>query len=235
MILWRVLAILTFVLFIASLILRHIIVRKNTKYTKGYDPDVLVKTSRENGTNNSYYSRHGADINVISRYVIRRSSFETSIILNYVKPLNHVVFYIAEFDSKRQLIDVLKVVEENTTTTSKIFVLDKRCKSVNVIVREADTILYNNEYIRPKKVSQVFAEQALSSLAIFSSLFVIRHIICEFMLKSDFSFYLESYIGLITFLIMLGVALIVFFSTSFARIHKIRKETLGGKVSYDFY
>ncbi len=235
MVLWRILAVMTTILFIASIILRRILKKKHTHFIKGYDKDYLVKKKMEAGFENSYYARHGVDSNIIMRYVIRKSSYETSMVANYSKPYKHIVYYVAEFDIKHKLIDVLKITEENTSTMSKIYVLNKKTSEINIIVRECDTILYSDEYVRPKKKSEVYIENSLVSLEIFSLLFTTRHIICEIFLKSSARFYLESEFGLITIAIIIGVSLLYLFISVAAKMHKIRKETLGGKISYDFY
>lgn len=231
MVLWRILAIMMIILFIASIVLRKIFERKHTHFIKGYDKDTLVKKKREAGFENSYYARHGADIDLINRYVLRVSSYERSLIVNYVKPVKHIVFFVAQFDKYHKLIDVLKITEENTTTISKIYLLNKKCSEVNIVVRECDTILYSDCYVRPKRKGEVYLEEGLLSLSIFSLLFTIRHFICEIILKSSARIYFESTFGLITVAIFLGVALLYLFISVAHKMHKIRKETLGGKIS----
>lgn len=235
MILTRIITLLLLILLIVSFIVRRILIKKNTRYIKGFDPDTLVKEKREFSTNNMYYARHGADTNVINRYVIRHSSYDKSLIVNYTKNFKHVMFFVAEFNKSKKLVKVLKVVEENTSQISKIFLLDKNCEYVNIVVRECDLVLYNPSYIVPRKKGEVIGEELFLGFEVFSIFMIIRQMIGEIMLKDSFKYYFNSYFGLITFLIALLISLIVILITISNKIHKIKKDTLGGKVVYEFY
>ncbi len=235
MLIWRILSILAFVLAIACIFLKRFVSHKNTKYFKGYEADNLIRTKREYATNNSYYAKTGTDKNVVTRYVIKKSSYETSVILNYAKAYQHVVLFIACFNKDYKVIDVLKVVESNTSEISKIFVLPKHTEYINVIVKECENVAYNGDYIRPKKFSNILFEQSFNAIQLFCLLFIVRNIGAEVLLPDSFIYYRRDFISTIVLLSMVLVSLLFLFITTLLKKHKMDKQRLGGGVVHEFY
>jgi len=234
-ILIRVMFIVSLTTLISAIVVKIIYKFKKNIYYKGFVVDQKVKEIREGGSQNEYYLVSGPDGDIIPRYVIRNSVYENSIVLNYKKGYERIVYYIACFNEKKEVIDVLEVCEENTTDTSRVIIIKRKTKYVNVIIRDCDGVRYNQSYIVPLRTRNIWLNQLFNTLILFNIL-VLFNIVSTRIIAQEFSaFYFKSLLGLISLFANLIISAIYFFVGSLTLLNKNQKERAGGKVSYEFY
>ena len=235
LILWRILSVVAVVTLVFSILVKSVAKFKKNIYFKGYVRDQKIKESREGGSLNKYYLVEGPDSNLIPRYVLRKSVYENSIVLNYKKPYDRIVFYIACFNKDNKIIDVIEVCEENTTDTSRVIVVKRKTKHVNVIVRDCDGTRYNQSYIVPLKAKNIWISQLFNTLILFNVLFLTYLGVGQLIASSFATYYYTSFFGLIALCAIIVISAIYFFVGSLQILNKNQKERAGGKVSYEFY
>ena len=223
MLLWEILAVFAIILSILCYVFRKILILKDMKCIKSYVGDNLVTTKREYGSENSYYSKSGEDKDIVCRYVIRKTNYETSVILNYTSEFKNVELYITCFNKKGKIIDILKIKETNTSINSKIYVLNKQTEYINVVVKNCNDVDYNLHYIRPEKMINLLGEQALTAVSIFCLLFASTIIGSVFVIPDTYMYYVTSDISHITFLAMLLISIIILIVTTISRKAKSKK------------
>jgi hypothetical protein len=234
-ILIKVMFIVALTTLISSIVVKIIFKFKKNIYYKGFVVDQKVKGLREGGSQNEYYLVSGPDGDIIPRYVIRNSVYENSIVLNYKKGYERIVYYIACFNEKKQVIDVLEVCEENTTDTSRVIIIKRKTKYVNVIVRDCDGVRYNQSYIIPLRTRNIWLSQLFNALILFNILAIFNFVSAKIIAQEFSSFYFKSPLGIISLVINLTISAVYFFVGSITLLNKNQKERAGGKVSYEFY
>ncbi len=235
MTLFNIIFVFSCIMFVLCIVIKKILSKKFRKFYKTYIEDYKFKEVREGGSDNSYYLVSSVDSNYIPRYVLRNSSYEKSIILNYNEPHEYISYYVAQFDKKNKLIDLTKVFDKNTSMTSRILLLNKKTKNVNVVVGECDGSVINQGYIIPKSKKQYFLEQTMGSIAFFSLIFIILYITLRLWLQDlAYTYLTSSMCGILLLFILFVIILYLIFSTLILD-HKSKKDHLGGKVYYEFF
>lgn len=235
MTLFNILFVFSCIMLVSCIIIKKILSKMFRKFYKTYVCDYKFKEVREGGSNNSYYLVSSVDSNYIPRYVLRNSVYEKSIVVNYSKPYEYISYYVAQFDKKNKLIDLIKVFDKNTSTTSRVLLINKKTNSVNVVVSECDGSVINHGYIIPKSRKQYFVEQLLGSISLFSLMFVVLYITLRLWLRDLAYTYLTSSMCAILLLAILFVTIIYLIVSTLILDNKSKKDHLGGKVYYEFF
>ena len=232
---FRILAIISLIVMILSIIIKVIFKFKKNHYFRPFKQDQLVKQIREGGSNNQYFLVSGPDADLIPRYVFRKSVYEYSVVCNFKKNFKRIVYYIVSFNEKNKVLDVLEVCEENTIDTSRVIIVNKKTKKVNIVVRDADSIRYNQSYIIPMSTKNIWLNQFFNTLILFNSLYVIRYLLVQLFASQFTTYYSLDMFGQIGLICIIVTSFIYFFVGAFETLNKNQKERAGGKVSYEFY
>ena len=235
MILFNLILVISCIMLLCGIIIKKILNYKHRKFYREFSLDFKFKEVRENGSNNSYYLVSSIDSNYIPRYVIRDSSYEKSIILNYNKSYKYISYYIALFNKDKKIIGLIKVYDKNTSTNSRILVLKNKTAYVNIIVNGCEDELVNPGYMVPKTLKQFMLEQLFSSISLFSFLYIVLYIATRIYLKDLTHTYFTSSMCTILMIGLLAITIIYLIVSAYLFNKASKANKLGEKVYYEFY
>lgn len=177
---WRILCLLSAVFFIAGVIVLVCLNLTKNKYYHNYHEDELLKKERSTNSVNSIYLTSGETKRFIKKYVICKSTYEKYLVCNFTEKFSKIKFYVAQFSKRKKLISALEITQcDLIDYSSRIIALKKRCAYVNVVIGEADGTVINRNYVRPMSIVRLRIYAFLKSFAIFTALFVLRHVVVE--------------------------------------------------------
>ena len=225
-------SIVVFVLLIAFLSIMRF--RKNIYY-KEYKPDDLFETSLDYNTKNSYYLVCNESRDFIKRYVIRKSTYERSLICNFTKKFGFISYFVVSYGFHDKVISVKHVIEKNTNLSSKIIRIPSGAKKINIFVQRADGVELNSNIIKPISKRNIALYSIFSSLALFTGLYAIRHFALMLILSKYFRPYLDTpwnFLGVI----LIGIIAIVYLIISIISLTvKNTRNRRGGALEYEFF
>lgn len=209
--------------------------RKNY-YLKKFEADELLKDFKEPDARNYIYSTKGITRRYIRRYLIRRGHYDSTIICNYNNNFDYISYYIVAYNRRRKPIQIIEVTETNTkTNSSKIFVLKRRCKYVNIHIKQIDNEVINSVFIKPipRKKAKLFA--GLASLCLFMFLFTVRHLLIIFVGEVLMEIYSNSLFNYVAIGVCLFISLLYFLTTYRTLKRRNFKNRIGGSLDYEFF
>ena len=235
MTLWNTLLVLALVILVADIAIMIIFrFRRNVHYI-AFSKDNLVKTTDDSGVKNYIYSTHGQTAEYIKRYVIRKSVNDDSVICNFNKNYDEIQYYVVQYSRKHKPINVKLVSEYNTNNSSKILVLKKRCKYVNIIIKRVNGVDINIRVIMPLSVKNMRLFSLCSSLLLFTSIFALRHFVTLLICGKYFKTFLNSAENLIG----IGVLALISVGNYFFSVLNLRRKNSkirsGGALEYEFF
>lgn len=238
---WRILCLVSAVLFIAGVIVLVCTNLTKNKYYHNYHDDELLKKERSVNSINSIYLTSGETKRFIKKYVVCKSAYEKYLVCNFTQKFNCIRFFVAQFSSRKRLISVLEITQKDLTDcSSRIIALKKRCKYVNVVIGEANGNVINQNYVRPISMYRLRLYAALKSVTIFTALFVLRHVIVEIMGgsvlygKNVAYQYLNNSLNYIAVGVSFALALLSYLVTVLSFRRKNAKVMNGGALEYEF-
>lgn len=177
---WRILCLISAVIFIVGVIVLVCTNLTKNKYYHNFCEDELLKKERSVNSVNSIYLTSGETRRFIKKYVVCKSAYEKYLVCNFTEKFRSVKFFVVQFSRRKRVISVLEITQKDLTDySSRIIALKKRCKYVNVVIGEADGTEINRDYVRPISMHRLRIYACLKSAAIFTALFVLRHVIVE--------------------------------------------------------
>lgn len=180
LLIWRILCIVSAVLFLAGVIVLFVTNLTKNKYYHNYHEDELLKKERSTNSVNSIYLTSGETKRYIKKYVVCKSTYEKYVVCNFAASFRYIKFFVVQFSRRKKVISVLEVVQrEVTEEASKIIALKKSCAYVNVMICAADGKFINQNYIRPISNYRLRLYAFLKSFTIFLGLFVLRQVLVE--------------------------------------------------------
>ena len=226
-----IIALISFVLIIAFLILKGLC--KN-RYYHSYISDDLIKNEPDGSANNLIFDVNSDTRKYIKRYIIRKSIYETSVICNYNKEYKDIAYYVTSFNSSFKPIDIVRVRENNTLTSSRIIKVSKNTKYVNIWVSEVDNTVLNTNELMPVPVRNLFLDSLLRSIAFFDFEFIFLVVILKVLLKNQARPFLYSmYFGIL--IGAAGVFALMMFIVGFLKRRRRNWKNKGRSiVSYEF-
>ena len=237
---WRILCIVSAVIFIAGVIVLVCTNLTKNKYYHNYSDDELIKKERSTNSVNSIYFTSGETRRFIKKYVVCKSAYEKYLVCNFTEKFKHIRFYVVQFSRRKRVISVLEITQKNLTgLSSRIIALKKRCKHVNVVIGEADDTVINQNYVRPMSMHRLRIYACLKSLVIFAALFVLRHVIVEVVggshiYGSDVAYqYLNNSLNYIAVAASFVLAVLSYLITVLCFRRKNAKA-MGGALEYEF-
>lgn len=223
----------TFVLLTMFLIIRRYC--KNKYYHSFYD-DELFKEEKNGNAKNYIYSPANETKEYILRYILRKSIYDKSIVLNYKEEYEYIEYYIKCFNKHKKVIQVVDVKETNTTTVSKIICLNRNTDRVNVFVKNVNhNVDINTSEIRPIPKKNIHLYSIAVSLNFFALIYALRHLILYLVLKSQFRPFLTNGWNYLTLLIILVSSVIMYILTFFSIRRRNFRNKNRGALRYEFY
>lgn len=229
----KIFAVLAIITLIFSICIRAIFRFKKNTYSYEFKKDELIKIRRENGGNNYYYNVSGIDANYYLKYVFRNNAFENSLVLEYAKHYNQITFFVAEYDSKYKLIEVLEVTEDNTFDLSKVIKLNDKAKYVNLHIYRINNHLIDKPFVQMIDIKNIWIAQFFKALIMLCSMYILSFAVTEFVAEFFSKYYFESFFGFLTILYIFIATLLYFISSSIS-LSISQKKKIGGVVKYEF-
>lgn len=238
---WRILCLISAVIFIAGVIVLVCTNLTKNKYYQNYRDDELYKKERSVNSVNSIYLTSGETKRFIKKYVVCKSAYEKYLVCNFTEKFRQIRFYVVQFSRRKRVISVLEVTQKDLTDySSRIIALRKSCKHVNVVIAEADGTVINQNYVRPISMHRLRIYACLKSAVIFTVLFVLRHVIVEVMGgsviygKNVAYQYLNNWLNYIAIGASFILAVFSYLITVLCFRRKNAKSANGGALEYEF-
>lgn len=238
---WRILCLISAVMFIAGVIVLVCTNLTKNKYYHNYHEDELFKKERSVNSVNSIYLTSGETRRFIKKYVVCKSAYEKYLVCNFTEKFSHIRFYVVQFSRRKRVISVLEVTQRDLTDySSRILALKRRCAYVNVVIAEADGTVINQSYVRPISLQRLRIYACLKSTAVFTGLFVLRHVIVEvmggsFIYGKNVTYqYMNNWFNYIAIGASFALALIGYLITVLCFRRKNAKAANGGALEYEF-
>lgn len=232
---WRILCLVSAVVFIACTVVLFVTNLTKNKYYFNYHDDELLKKERSTNSVNSVYLTYGETARYIKKYVMCKTVYEKYLVCNFAHRYKRIKFFVAQFSRHKRVISVLEITQKDVTAdSSKIIALKKNCAHVNVIISAVDGNVINQNYIRPISMYRLRFYAALKSLAIFTALFVLRHVIVE-IFGSGYKYqYLNNLFGYIAVGASFVFAVLSYLITVLCYRRRNARLMNGGALEYEF-
>ena len=232
--LWRVLCVVSAVLFVAGLFILFFAKFLKNKYYHMYTADELIKNSKITNGKNLVYFTSGEARNYISKYAICKTEFDRYLVCKFVKKFSEIRYFVLEYTSHGHVIAVQQIDEYDTGMNSKIITLHKRCTYVNIVIGKADDTEINTDVIRPLSRKRIRVYALIKSFTLFAFLFTVRHITLEILCKGLIGLYLRDMLNYISVGVCFVCGLLSYLITVLCFRRKNVKALNGGAVEYEF-
>lgn len=232
---WNMLFILSLILFVAGLVaITFTRIIKNFYYHEFHEDEIIKKETTVNSYNTICFTV-GETKKYIKKYVICKTFYDRYLVCNYTNKFGYISYFVKQFDRNKKVISVLKVVEKNTTESSKILALSSKCAYVNVIVCKVDDVEINANVIKPLSVRRINLYSFISSCNLFFGLFIIRHILIILIAGETYmKHYMNDLLNYIAIIASLVFSISHFLISSRALRKRNVKSLNGGAFEYEF-
>ncbi len=232
--LWRILCIVAAALFLFGIVTLIVVRFLKNKYAHSFTEDKFLRTVKTTNSTNSVYLTSGETYKYIKKYVVCVSGTERFLICNFARKYKQIGFFVVQYTASKRVLSVIRATETNTTLSSRVIALSGRCAYVNVVISYVNSAQINSQIIRPLPRYKIRLYAFFKSLAVFTGIFLLRHIALETFGGIYLKAYLNSYwnyaiVGASFFVALLGYVLTVL---CFRR--KNAKEANGGALEYEF-
>ena len=231
---WRVLCVVSAVLFIAGLVILLVTKPLKNKYYHVYTADELMTKNKMSNGKNSVYFASGEAKNYISKYAICKTEFDKYLVCKFVKKFSYIKYFVLEYSAHGRVVNVQQIEENDTGLNSKIITLSRRCATVNVVIGTVDETEINSDVIRPLSRTKIRLYALLKSFTIFALLFAVRHMVIELFCKGMVGFYMHDMLNYISIGVSFAIALLSYVVTVLCFRGKIVIAMNGGSVEYEF-
>ena len=241
MLLWRILCLVSAVLFLACIIVLLVTNLTKNKYYHNYHDDELLKKEKSTNSVNFIYLTSGETKRFIKKYVVCKSTYEKYLVCNFTEKFQEITYFVVQFSRRKKVISVLEITQKNLRdVSSRIIALKKRCKYVNVVIGSVEGRVINQNYVRPISMYRLRIFAFLKSFIIFTALFVLRHVIVEvvggsYIFGIDVAYqYFNNSLNYIAVAASFLLAVLSYFITVACYRSKNAKATNGGALEYEF-
>ena len=241
MLIWRILCLVSAVMFVAGVLALLITNLTKNKYYHNYHDDELLKKERSTNSVNYIYLTSGETKRFIKKYVICKSPYEKYLVCNFAEKYENIMFYVAQFSRSKKVISVLEITQKDLTdTSSRIIALKKRCAYVNVVIGSVNGMMINQNYVRPISTYRLRLYAFIKAVTIFSALFALRHVIIEVLGgsaifgKNVAELYLSNSLNFIAIAASFALSVLSYLITVLCFRRKNAKVMNGGALEYEF-
>ena len=231
---WRILGVVAAGLFVFSVITLFAARFLKNRYTHAYTADKVLRTVKATNSRNTIYLTSGETYKYIKKYVVCKSGTDKYLICNFARKFKKVGFFVVQYTALRRVCSVIRVTETNTTLSSRVVALSKRCAHVNVVISYANSAQINSHVIRPIPRWKIRLYAFFKSIAIFAAMFLLRHAAIELFGGAFLKAYLNSFWNYAIIGAGFLFALLGYFITVLCFRRKNEKESNGGAIEYEF-
>ena len=231
---WRILAVIAAVLFVSGVVTLFASRFLKNKYSHTYTEDKVLRTVKTTNSKNTIYFTSGETYKYIRKYVICKSGTDKYLICNFARKFKKVGYFIVQYTAMKRVCSVIRVTETDTTLSSRVIALSKRCAHVNVVIAYANSAQINSQVIRPLPFWKIHLYAIFKSVAIFAGLFLLRHAALEVFGGIYMKAFMNSYWNYAIVGAGFLFALAGYFITLLCFRRKNAKEWNGGAVEYEF-
>ena len=232
--LWRVLCVISALLFVAGILVLLFTKLLQNKYYHFFTEDELLNDSKMTDGKNSVYFTSGETKNYISKYAICKTEFDRYLVCKFAKKFSTIRYFVLEYTAHKRVIAVQQIDEYDTGMNSKIITLHRRCAYVNVIIGSVDDTVINTDVIRPLSRKRIRLYALIKSFTMFAFLFTVRHIALEILCRGLIGLYLSDVLNYISVGVCLVCGLLSYLITVLCLRRKNVKLLNGGAVEYEF-
>ncbi len=231
---WRILAVIAAALFLTGVITLFAARFLKNKYTHTYTEDKVLRTVKATNSKNTIFLTSGETYKYIRKYVVCKSGTDKYLICNFARKFKRVGYFIVQYTALKRICSVIRVTETDTTLSSRVIALSKRCAYVNVVISYANSAQINSQVIRPLPRWKIRLFAFFKSLAIFAGLFLLRHAVLEIFGGKYMKAFMNSYWNYALVGAGFLFALLGYFITVLCFRRKNAKESNGGAIEYEF-
>ena len=234
LLIWRILSLVSAVLFVAGVIVLFCTRLLKNKFYHEFHEDECLKTVKTSNSKNSIYLTTGETAKFVKKYVVCKTVYEKYLVCNFTKKFEEISFFVVQFNKRKRVMCVFKVTQRGTEDASRVIVLSKKCRYVNIIISKADGRDINLNVIRPLSMSRVRIHAAVKGFMLFLSLFVMRHAILELFGGIYTLQYLESFLNYAAIGGSFLLSVIYYFIDVLCFRRKNLNQLNGGALEYEF-
>ncbi|MCR5647248.1 MAG: hypothetical protein K6F81_03095 [Acholeplasmatales bacterium] len=231
---WNIFLIIAIAALFIFLILLFIIKPLKNEYYHPFHNDILFKEYKEAGVLNQIFSTYGETNNYIKRYALRKSSFDTSVVTNYVGNYSVIDYYVVSYNKRGKPISALLVTERKNDKSSRIISVKKSTYRVNIIIKSVDGMEINKNIIRPQAIGKIRIYSALVAFASFNVFYIVSRIAILFAGDFYVKFYNKTSWNFFAFLAMILLSLLIYIFTVI-KLRKKNSKNRNGGLEYEFY
>ena len=188
----------------------------------------------ESGVQNSIYSTFGEINNYIKRYALRKSTFDTSVVCNYVDQYDVIQFFVIAYNFMKKPIGVREVTERKNASSSKIVSVPKRTKYVNLIIKSVNGVEINRNAVKPIPISKIRLFGLMVALLSFNIFYILSRITLMIVGYNYMRVYNKTYWNFFAFLGLILFAVLIYVFTVL-RLRKKNSKNRNGGLEYEFY
>jgi hypothetical protein len=231
---WRIFFVVSVILLVVLIVLKCVLRLLKNKYYHQYHANELIKRTKTANSENLLYFTNGETKRYIKKYVVCKTAFDKYVICNFNEKFEKISYFIVQYTRRKKVISVMKVEETNTSDSSKVITLKKKCRHVNVVVGTVNGLVINENIIRPLALRRIRLHTFLRCSIIYLILFIIRHLIIEVLGGLQIKLYLTN---LYNYIAVFGPALLLLLSY-FITVKCLRRRNIkslsGGALEYEF-
>lgn len=232
---WNLLGLIAIILFVAIFIIMMIRGDLRDKLYHTYHEDEIVKITKDPNSINTLCFTSGEASKFIKKYVICKTNSDRYILCNYTKEFNKILFYVVCYSKRKKVVGILRYTERKTTKTSRIIVLPRKARYVNIVIGRVEDRLINKHIAKPLLRKQAHVHALLSGLLTLTGLFAGNYIIASLLAGSlHLKNYLNSDLNLIFMILMAVLSILVYILNLVTLLSKSKKSLSGGALEYEF-
>jgi hypothetical protein len=231
---WRVLFIVSIVLFVGLIVLSCVLGLLKNKYYHQYEQNELIKTTKTVNSKNDLYFTSGETRHFIKKYVVCRTAFDKYLVCNFAEKYERIVYFVIQYTKRKRVISVMRIEEKNTADSSKVIALKKNCSHVNVIIGTVGRRVINENVIRPLSLRRIRLHALIRCSKIYLFLFIVRQLVIEILAGNYIKLYLVSALNYIAVILPAILLVISYFITVKCLRRRNVRALTGGALEYEF-
>ena len=231
----RILCLVSMIICVFSVIILAIQGFLRNKYFHDYKLDELLKETKSVNSRNKIFFTSGETRKYIKRYALCKSAYDEYLICDFNQKFNYISYYVIAYGRRGHIKGVFYITESNTDITSKIISLPSTTKTINIIIKNVNGVEINTNVIRPLSIKKIRIYSLIASIAYFTFLYALRHILIELFAGVYVYTFLNSIYNYLIILAIFILSILIYLFTSHALRRKNSKYTSGGSLEYEFF
>lgn len=231
---WDIFFYISIGLAVLMIILLIIFRPQKNVFLHSYHEDILFKEYKESGVKNRIFSTFGEINNYIKRYALRKSTFDSSVVCNYVEQYDVIKYFVVAYNFMKKPIGVREVTERKNASSSKIISVPKRTRYVNLIVKSVNGVEINRTAVKPLPLAKIRIFGLMVSLLAFNIFYILSRVTLMLVGYNYMRVYNKTYWNFFAFLGLILFAVLIYVFTVL-RLRKKNSKNRNGGLEYEFY